>query len=188
MTQNDVKTIFDGATDAQIKAILDLNSSDIGKAKKECDTLRTELDEAKNKVQSYETEIGGLRDSVDEAEKLKTRVEELQKAIDDRKAADEKAEREKAVSVRFDAACGDAKFLNDFTRAGLLNEFRTALESKDNAGKADKEIFEALTADRDNIFLPEGGIPGVVSSTGGGGTADTDNDIREIMGLAPLKN
>lgn len=188
MTQNDVKTIFDGATDAQVKAILDLNSSDIGKAKKECDALRSELDEAKNKVQSYETEIGGLRDSVDEAEKLKTRVEELQKAIDDRKAADEKAEREKAVSVRFDAACGDAKFLNDFTRAGLFSEFRAALESKDNAGKADKEIFEALTADRDNIFLPEGGIPGVVSSTGGGGTADTDNDIREIMGLAPLKN
>lgn len=120
MTQNDVRTIFDGATDAQVKAILDLNSSDIGKAKKECDALRSELDEAKNKVQSYETEIGGLRDSVDEAEKLKTKVEELQKAIDDRKAADEKAEREKAVSVRFDAACGDAKFLNDFTRAGTF--------------------------------------------------------------------
>ena len=120
MTQNDVRTIFDGATDAQIKSILDINTADIGKAKKDFDTLRTELDNAKSKVSEYEAEIGGLRDSVDEAEKLKTKVEELQKAIDDRKAADEKAEREKAVSVRFDAACGDAKFLNDFTRAGTF--------------------------------------------------------------------
>ena len=55
MTQNDVKNIFEGATAEQIKAVLDINSADIGKAKQGAEALQTELDEAKNKITEYKS-------------------------------------------------------------------------------------------------------------------------------------
>ena len=55
MTQNDVKNIFEGATAEQIKAVLDINSADIGKAKQSTEALQTELDEAKNKITEQES-------------------------------------------------------------------------------------------------------------------------------------
>lgn len=188
MTQNDVKNIFEGATAEQIKAVLDINSADIGKAKQSAEALQTELDEAKNKITEYETEIDGLKGSMGEAEKLKEKIDKLQKTIDERKAADEEAEKAKALSERFNAACGKAEFLNDFTKAGVLEEFKAAIADKANEGKADKDIFEQITTGRDNLFVPEGGIPGVVSSTSGAGDSEIDNDVREIMGLPPLPN
>ena len=188
MTQNDVKTIFDGATDAQVKAILDLNSSDIGKAKKECDTLRTELDEAKNKVQSYETEIGGLRDSVDEAEKLKTRVEELQKAIDDRKAADEKAERETAERAEFDKYFADnnREWSNPFIADGYFGKFKEAKKAPENSGKMSADILHELTKDDKTAFkgvTAEVKLPGVQPFGGIDADAETAK-ARAVMGLA----
>ena len=188
MTQNDVKTIFEGATSEQIKAVLDINSADIGKAKQGAEALQTELDEAKKKITDYETEIDGLKGSMGEAEKLKEKITELQKTIDERKAADKEAEREKALLQRFNAACGKSEFLNDFTKAGVLEKFKAAIADKENEGKADKEIFESITSGLDNLFVPEGGIPGVVSSSSKAGSTEIDDDVREIMGLPPLSN
>ena len=190
MKREDIKAIFAEATPEQLEAAMTLYGKETEKAQRVQNDLKdakSELDEARKKVSEYETEIGSLRDSVGEAEKMKKKLEELQKTIDERKAADEAAVREKAVADRFDAACGETKFLNDFTRSGLLSEFREALEDKANEGKSDKDIFSGLIQGRDNLFLPEGGVPGVVSHSGGD-TANAGNDIREIMGLPPLKN
>lgn len=164
------------------------NGKDVNAARAEVDRLKKDLETAKGKITDYETEIEGLRDSTGEAEKLKERVKELQKTIDDRKAADEAAEQDRKLSDRFGVAIGDAKFLNEFTKNGLFSEFKAAIADKSNEGKSDKEIYEGLIKDRDNLFLPKDGIPSVVSATGGVGTANNDSDIREIMGLPPLKN
>lgn len=186
MTRDDLRGIIEGITDDQLKKILDINSTDIGKAKADLDKAKSDLETANNKIADYEKEIGTLKESVGNAKEMQKKIDTLQASIDERKKADEAAEAEAAMKDRFDAVCGETKFLNEFTRNGLFNEFKTALADEANKTKSDKDIYEAITNGKDNIFEPEGGIPGVVSGTGGA-PAVGDNDIREIMGLSPLK-
>lgn len=187
MTREDLRGIIDGITDEQLKSILDINTADIGKAKGDLEKVQTELENAKTKIGEYETEIGNLKESLGDAEALQKKIDDLQADIDARKQADEAAAAENALKGRFDTVCGEAKFLNDFTRAGLFNEFKTALSDDSNKSKSDKEIYEAITEGKDNLFMPDDGIPGIVSSTLGDGTSATDADVRAIMGLPPLE-
>jgi DNA repair exonuclease SbcCD ATPase subunit len=186
MTRDDVRGIIEGITDDQLKRILDINSADIGKVKADLDKVKGDLDTANNKIADYEKEIGTLKESIGNTEEMQKKIDTLQASIDERKAADEAAALEAAMVNRFNAVCGDAKFLNEFTKNGLFDEFKTALADEANKTKSDKDIYEAITDGKDNIFMPDGGIPGVASSTGGD-PAVNDNDIREIMGLPPLK-
>ena len=176
MTRDDLRGIIEGITDEQLKKILDIHSSDIGKAKTGADTLKTQLDAANSKIAELETSIG-------DAEKLQNKINELQKSIDDRNAADAAKEKTKNLEERFNSAHGNASFINELTRKGLLAEFSSALEDSSNSGKTDTEIFNALVEGRDNLFVPDGGMPAVVASTAFGGGDFTDSDIREIMGL-----
>ncbi len=185
MTREDLRGIVEGITDEQLKKILDINSSDIGKVKGNLETAEAELKTAQNKIGEYETKIGELEKNLGDAEELKKKIDTLQADIDARKQADEKAEAEKNLKNRFDSVCGETKFLNDFTKAGVFGEFKTALEDDANKSKSDKEIYDSITKDRENLFEPEGGLPGVVGGTGGESSA-SDADVREIMGLPPL--
>ena len=187
MTRDELKGIVEGITDEQLKKILDIHSTDIGKVKKELETVQTDFDNAKKKIGDYETEIGNLKDSLGDAEKLQKKIDDLEADINARKKADEAAATEKALKGRFDTVCGEAKFLNDFTRNGLFDEFKAALSDEKNTGKADTDIYKAITEGKENIFMPDGGIPGVVSSTSGGGSSATDADVRDIMGLPPIE-
>lgn len=186
MTRDDLRGIIEGITDEQLKAILDINSSDIGKAKGNLGAVQTELDNAKTKISEYETEIGNLKNSLDDAEKLRRQIDTLQADINARKEADEAAAAENALMDRFNKVCNEAKFLNDFTRAGLFNEFKASLSDEANTGKSDEQIYEAITAGKENIFMPDGGLPSAVSSTGNNAVGE-DNEVRAIMGLPPLE-
>ncbi len=187
MTREDLRGIVEGITDEQLKRILDINTSDIGKAKGEVENLQKELKTANDKVAEYEGEISTLKESLGDTEKMQKKIDDLQKNIDDRKAEDEAAAAEKAVKGRFDAVCSEANFLNDFTRAGVFNEFKAALSDEANASKSDAEIYKAITEGKDNLFMLKGGFPEVVSSTTGSGSTATDADVREIMGLPPIE-
>ena len=187
MTRDELRGIIDGITDEQLKRILDINTADIGKAKGNLEAVQTELDNAKTKIGEYEAEIGNLKESLGDTEALQKKIDDLQADIDARKQADEAAAAENSLKNRFADICGEAKFLNDFTRDGLFNEFKTALADEANKSKSDKDIYEAITKDKENIFMPEDGIPYASSSTGGGGTSVTDADVREIMGLPPIE-
>ena len=55
MKREDVSKIFEGATDDQINAVLNINSADIGKAKGDYDTLKNQLSEAQREKAALET-------------------------------------------------------------------------------------------------------------------------------------
>lgn len=183
MTRDDLRGIVTGITDEQLKKILDINSADIGKAKLDTDGLKAELEEANKKVMDMETELGALRESQCEAEKMKEKLDGLQKVIDERKEEDERQSREAAVKSRFDAVVGEAKFLNDFTKDGVFAQFQTAVEKEENLGRADEEVFGEIVGERENIFIQQKDIPSVVASTSGFGGDLSRSDVREIMGL-----
>lgn len=175
-----------GLEDEVIDKIFAENGKDVNVVKAEVDSLKKDLETANGKIADYEKEIGTLKESIGNTEEMQKKIDTLQQSIDERKAADEAAALEKATVDRFNAVCGEAKFLNEFTKNGLFAEFKTALADDANKTKSDKDIYEAITNGKDNIFMPDGGIPGVASSTGGTSTV-SDNDVREIMGLPPIK-
>jgi len=173
MTQNDIKKLFEDATDEQVKALLDINSADVEKIKKSSGNLEEQLRTAQTDLATAQTTIADL-------EKNKGDVAALQKTIDDYKLADvERAEAKKAADIlaghqdRFSKVLGERKFAHDYIQAGVFSDFQKALSDEANKGKGDAELFDALTKDKDGIFASQN--PGVnmgkFGSDGGGGAS-----------------
>lgn len=53
---------------------------------------------------------------------------------------------------RINAVLNGREFVNDFTRKGIIEEFKTAAALPDNLTKGDNVLFDELTKDRDGIF------------------------------------
>lgn len=148
MKREDIAKIFEGATDDQINQILNINSADIGRAKGPATKLQEDLDAAN-------AALVKANDTIKTLEANKGDVEKLQKEIDGYKAADQKriadekaaAERNELLS-RMDAVMGDRKFIHERMRDIVADEFGKAIADKANLGKADKDIFEAVTKDQ----------------------------------------
>lgn len=171
MTREDIKKHFPEATDAQISALLDINSKDIGKHKTAAETASADLKKA--------------NDTIKELEKNAKDTDALQKTIDDYKAADEKrqadakaaAERSERLS-RFEKAHGEAskdrKWLNDFTRDGIFSQFEKALADDANKGKSDVQIYNSLVNDEKGVKpgLFEAQVSGGMSGMGGNPSGD----------------
>lgn len=171
MTREDIKKHFPEATDAQISALLDINSKDIGKHKTAAEAAQTELKTAK--------------DTITELEKNKQDTAALQKVVDDYRAADEKrqadakaaAERAERMT-RFEKAHGEAskdrKWLNDFTRDGIFTQFENALTDDANKGKSDIDIYKTLINDEKGVKpgLFEAQVSGGMSGMGDNPSGD----------------
>lgn len=173
MTKEDIKKQFPEATDAQINALLDINSRDIGKHKTAAETAQTDLKKA--------------NDTIAELEKNAKDADALQKTIDGYKAADEQRQKDAKAAQerserrgRFDKAHEEAgkgrKWMNDFTRDGIFALFETALADDANKGKSDVQIYNSLVNDdkgvKPGIFEAQanatgGGMSGMGGSPGG---------------------
>ena len=174
MKREDVKKVFPEATDEQISALLDINSQDIGKAKKGAESAEEDL-------KAKTAELEEAKKTIADLEKNKASTDELQKIIDGYKEADAKrqeeakqAEARKAIETRFNAVLKDRKFTNDYTRNGILADFEKAIADQSNAGKSDEQIFTNLVSDekgvKAGIFQSAHGV----KMGGTGKTPDTD--------------
>ena len=168
-----------------IDKIMKENGSDIETEKANTSALQKKYDDEKTLRVKLEGEIGELKKT--DPAKLQKTIDDLQDKLKKRTEADEQAKKDKALADRFSAVSGEKKFVNDFTKNGVLSEFKEALENKDNEGKSDKEIFEGLIKDREGIFSssnPPADMPG---------TEPIDSDkatetLRAAMGLPPEKD
>ncbi len=184
MTRDELRGIIEGISDEQLKKILDINSSDIGKAKSNFEELKAQLEASELKSAELEERVSVLQQGQSDAEKMKDELERLQKVIDQKNQAEQERCAKDELFKRFDAASKGAEFVNDFTRNGVFEQFKAALADEKNIGKADGEIYGELTADKEGIFAEKKDMPSVIASTAGFGGAISDNDVREIMGLA----
>lgn len=187
MTREDLKGIIEGITDEQLKSILDINSADIGKAKKDFDTIKAENDTLKADKKELEDKITELTDSVNEGADYKKQIEDLQKEIKDKEDADKRAKEDAELTDAITAVFGDKVFTSDYVKNGIIADMKTEIAKPENKGKGYTEIFESLTKDKEGIFAnPNPGveIPGM-------GKVDmskvSDDTARAVMGLAPKK-
>jgi hypothetical protein len=156
MKREEVKAIFPEATDEQLKQIMDLNGTDVEKAKSKATALEAELKDKKADFDKLNTEFEELKKSNASGEDWKAKFEALQadnlakekQAEADRILAEKKADVEK----RFADCVGDKKFSHDAIKADYLKKFGDALESEEYKGKGDADIFHALTKDDATAF------------------------------------
>ena len=85
MKREDIAKIFEGATDEQISAVLNINSADIGKVKGK---LESERDTYKSQLETATTQLKGFEGV--NVEELNGRITELNKQLADQKAAFDK--------------------------------------------------------------------------------------------------
>ena len=183
MTRDELRGIIEGISDEQLKKILDINSQDIKKAKANLEDLKAKLEEIGSESAKKAEEIVLLKENQREADEIRVKMEELQRAVDMRDKADKEALLNQELAKRFDEVTKNAAFVNDFTRKGVFEQFKMAAMEQGNTGKADSEIFGQLTSGIENLFVPQSDAPKAVASAKGFGSALSDGEIREIMGI-----
>ena len=152
MRREDISRIFEGATEDQMKALLDINSADItnalNKHKGEGEKAKADLDAANAALADAKSTIANLEAAKGDADRLQKELDEY-KAADEKRKADEKAAAERAdLMERLDAVLGGKEFIHERMRDIVAEDFKAALADKANRGKGDAEIFEAITRDQ----------------------------------------
>ena len=183
MKREEIKTIFPDATDEQLKAVMDLNGTDVEKVKAKVTALEAELKEKKADFDKLNNEFEALKTENASGEDWKAKFEALQaenvakekQAEADRILAEKNADIEK----RFAECVGDKKFSHDAIKSSYLKKFAEALESEEYKGKGDIDIFHALTKDDATAFT---GVTAV--KLAGGRPSGTSGKTRdEIMAI-----
>lgn len=188
MTREELKNIIEGITDEQLKSILDMHSADIGKVKKENETLKEENATLKNDKKELENKITKLSDEAKDNADYKKQLEDLQKEIKEKEDSEKAAKEDAELTNAITAAFGDKKFTSDYVKNGIIQDMKTEIAKAENKGKGYTEIFETLTRDKEGIFAnPNPGIeiPGMGKGVDMGKISD--DTARAVMGLAPKK-
>ena len=183
MKREDISKIFEGATDAQISALLDINSRDIGRAKADGEKLQTELTAAQDALKKANDTITQLEAHKGDVEKLQSEIDRYRQADADRAEAERQAAARAELEERFNAVTGDRKFIHEFVRKGVMEDFGKALADRANRGKSDAEVFSALTKDQ-NYFASQNPAAENMAQFG---NVNPDNSVmaavRAAMGL-----
>ena len=161
MKREDISKLFPSATDEQINALLDINSADIGKVKKERDTYKSELETVQGKLKEF--------DGVDAAvlqEQVRTITGDLETA-----KANHAQELE---NIRFSSNLEDKVKAMNPKNAKLVMSLLDVEKLRESKNQ-DADIAAALETvkkENDYLFASEKPAPRVVSGTG---THQADN-------------
>ena len=169
---------------AFVDKIMNANGEDVEKAKAkqvkdieaERDTLKAEVDklgkdieDKDSQLKEKDTTIKELKELADDSEATKKKLEELEQKEQARQEEEKQAQIEEGLKARFNNVTEGAEFVNDFTKIGAFNQFKDALNSPENKGKGDKEIYSELMKGNEGwlkqpqkfIDMPGMGVPDV---------------------------
>lgn len=146
MKRDDIKKVFPDATDDQTRQILDIYGDSTVELRSQIGTLTADLEALRGK--------GDIDAIIKDRDSWKEKAEGYE-ADARNKAA------EAELSKRFAGAHGGKKFVNSYTEQGLLGEFKAEIAKPENQGKADTDIYSALTKDRTDLYFNERQNPGI---------------------------
>lgn len=156
MKREEIKAIFPDATDEQLKAVMDLNGTDVEKEKGKRTDVENQLNERNKAFETLTKEFNTLKENNATAEDFKAKFEALKNEIKEKeeKAEADRLAREKAEGIanRFNTVSGEKVWNHEAIKADYLKKFSEALESKDFEGKSDSDIFHELTKDDATAF------------------------------------
>lgn len=159
MKREDIAKVFEGATDEQINALLDINSADIGNAKKkleaERDNYKSQLETAQNALKEF--------DGVDVKE-LRGKIDTLTNDL----AAKETEYQNKIADMEFNSILDGA-----ISRSGARNAKAVkalldleALKTSKNQADDIAKALEGVKSENDFMFTSEEPFKNPVKDTG----------------------
>lgn len=150
------------------------------------DEVNTQLKAQKDLVAERDKQIEALEGASGNAEKYKKDLEDLKAQIAKEKEEAERkakeAEIEAEYKTRFSGLAGENKWRDELTEKAVYAAFKEALADENNKGKGDKEIFEALTKDKNYYENPN---PIDMKGMGSNKTAGNASELQilKVMGV-----
>lgn len=160
----------------QIEKVMALYGKAIAKKDSEIDKLADSNKELTDKVNTYETKINEFNESAKDNADWKSKYEELQTSIKEQEAKKKAEEEEKILTNNINEVFGDKKFTSDYARTGLTNDIKNELNKPENKGRSIKDIFDALTKDKTDIFAN----PNQVKDMPGMGDSEDKPETKEM--------
>lgn len=169
----------------KLDEVMALYGKSVNTLKVELDGLKTQLAELENTKGASDKTLGEKDKTIKELEtKISTldttqkELEELKTKIAERELNELKAKEESNVLSEFNTLVGDRKFINEYTKNAVIEQFKEALKANPNK----EEVFTTLTKDKTDLFESPNKVE--IPATG-----DVDANItkeahaRELMGL-----
>ena len=160
----------------QIEKVMALYGKAIAKKDSEIDKLADSNKELTDKVNTYETKINEFNESAKDNADWKSKYEELQTSIKEQEAKKKAEEEDKILTNNINEVFGDKKFTSDYARTGLTNDIKNELNKPENKGRSIKDIFDALTKDKTDIFAN----PNQVKDMPGMGDSEDKPETKEM--------
>ena len=136
----------------QIEKVMTLYGKAIAKKDSEIDKLADSNKELTDKVNTYETKINEFNESAKDNADWKSKYEELQTSIKEQEAKKKAEEEDKILTNNINEVFGDKQFTSEYAITGLTNDIKNELNKPENKGRSIKDIFDALTKDKTDIF------------------------------------
>lgn len=185
MKREEIKALFENATDEQVDKIMSINGADVEKAKGKLTAVEAELKKKNEAFDDLSTQFEELKTKNASVEDWEKKFNELTEKIkaDNEKAEADRKEKEKAdsISSRFSSVVGDKKFNHEAIKNDYLKKFGEALENKEFEGKSDAEILHELTKDDKNAFT---GVTAV--NLAGANINNSQNEVDELKARAVM--
>lgn len=165
MKREDVTKIFDGATDEQISALLDINSADIGKAKADYNEKITEIANLNSMITERDNQLKKLKSNAGDNDALRQQIEQLQA---DNKTARENFQKE-LDGIKFNSALelglASSGAKNPKTLKGLLDMDK--IHYADGVLTGFSEQLETIKKENEYLFGDISVSTGMPQGTGG---------------------
>ena len=182
MKREDISKIFEGATDEQINAILNINSADIGKAKTKAegdrDNYKSQLEKATKQLKAFE--------GVD-VNDLQGKIATLNQQLADQKADFDRQTAERDFNDMLLNAIKESKAKNAKAVRALLDI--EAIKASKNQAADIAAALEKVKEENDYLFTSDEPIdnPTIVGGTTAGAAGKATDAMRAVMGLSPEK-
>ena len=167
---------LEGLTDEQKDLVMKLYGKDITKKDKELEDTKAKLNEANEKITTYETKINEFNETSKDNADWKAKYDELQASIAEQEAKRKAEEQDKILTDNILAVFGDKKFTSNYAKNGLMADIKSELNKAENKGKGIQEIFDTLTKDATDIFVN----PNQIKDMPGMGDSEQNNNNKEI--------
>ncbi len=174
MKREDISKVFPEATEDQITSLLDIHTADIGKAKKDGDDYKSQLDEVQKKLKEFE--------GVDVKE-LNGKIAALKQELSDKDKEYQQKMADRDFSDALKAAITAAGGRSDKAVMAMLDV--DALKASKNRDADIKAALETCRKDNGYLFGKDEPIKNPVGPTGGGtGGGDPLASMRAAFGLS----
>lgn len=130
----------------------------------------------KEELQTLKSQMKELKENSKNAEELQKQVDDLIKANEEREAKAKAEEEDKILTNNINEVFGDKQFTSEYARTGLTNDIKNELNKPENKGRSIKDIFDALTKDKTDIFAN----PNQVKDMPGMGDSEEKSETKEM--------